>query len=61
MNADDSLGKWDSVWKKLQSFAVFKNNRKTMLIENIRTAGLLYNKQNAMVPDGINLYMLQSE
>ena len=61
ISAGDSIGKYnrDAVQKKLEAFEVFEEDRMAPFIENLQTANLLYNEENAMITDGVHLYLLQ--
>lgn len=61
ISAGDSIGKYnrDAVQKKLQVFETFEADRMAPFIENLQTANLLYNEENAMITDGVHLYLLQ--
>lgn len=62
INAGESIGKYnrDAVRKKLQVFETFEANRMNPFIENLQSVELLYNQENAMITDGVYLYILQS-
>lgn len=61
INAGDSIGKFnrDVVRRKLQTFETFEADRIAPFIENLQSVKLLYNKENAMITDGVHLYLLQ--
>ena len=62
ISAGDSIGKFnrDSVQKKLQVFETFEVSRMEPFIENLQSVNFMYNTENAMITDGIHLYLLQS-
>lgn len=62
ISAGDSIGKFnrDQVQKHLDSFEALEDSRMATFAENIQAVGVLYNEQNAMITDGVNLYVLQS-
>ena len=61
ISAGNSIGKYnrEAVQKKLQVFETFETDRMAPFIENLQTANLLYNEENAMITDGVHLYLLQ--
>lgn len=61
ISAGESIGKFnrDAVQKKLQAFETFEANRMDPFIENLQSVELLYNHENAMITDGVSVYMLQ--
>lgn len=62
ISAGESIGRFnrDTAHKKLQVFEVLEDNRMTPFIDNLQSVKLLCNTENAMITDGVNLYMLQS-
>lgn len=62
ISAGESIGRFnrDTAHKKLQVFEVLEDNRMNPFIDNLQSVKLLYNTKNAMITDGVNLYMLQS-
>lgn len=63
ISVGDSIGKYneEGIQQQLQSFAEFKSNRTEPFIESLQNVNLLCNKENAMITDGENLYILKSE
>ena len=61
ISAGDSIGKFnrEAVKRKLQSFEVFEADRMAPFIENLQSVNLLYNEENSMITDGVNLYLMQ--
>lgn len=61
ISAGDSIGKFnrETVQRKIQAFEAFEADRMAPFIENLQTANLLYNEENAMITDGVHLYLLQ--
>ena len=63
ISAGDSIGKRNQevIRRKLQNFEVFETNRMNPFIENLQNVNVIYNKENAMITDGSNLYILQPQ
>ncbi|MGM9614492.1 MAG: hypothetical protein ACI3W7_03040 [Oscillospiraceae bacterium] len=61
ISAGNSIGEFnrDTVQRKLQAFEMFEDNRMNHFIENLQSVNLLHNTKNAMITDGIHLYLLQ--
>lgn len=62
ISAGESIGRFnrDTARKKLQVFEVLEDNRMAPFIDNLQSVKLVCNTENAMITDGVNLYMLQS-
>ena len=62
INAGESLGKHnqDAVAKKLEKFAPLEDSRMGAFIDNVRRLDLLYNRNDGMLTDGENLYILEA-
>lgn len=62
ISAGESLGKLnkDAVVKKLEAFAPLEDSHMTAFIENTRRLDLLYNRPEALLTDGKNLYILKT-
>lgn len=63
ISAGDSIGQHNqnSIQQRLQGFEALECNRMNPFIENLQNVSLLYNGENAMITDGENLYVLQTE
>ena len=63
ISAGDSIGKHneEAIQKQLQTFSEFKVNRMEPFVESLQNVNMLCNTENAMITDGENLYLLQSE
>ena len=61
IKAGESIGEYnrDTVHRKLQAFEAFEANRMMPFIENLQSVNVLYNEENAMITDGVNLYLMQ--
>ena len=62
INAGESLGKHnkDTVAKRLERFAPLEDSQMGVFIDNLQRIDLLYNRNDAMITDGDNLYILES-
>lgn len=62
INAGESLGKHnkDAVAKRLEKFAPLEDSRMGVFIDNVRRIDFLYNRNDAMITDGENLYILEA-
>lgn len=62
IGAGETIGKFNrnSVQKSLQSFEILEDNRMTTFMDNLQLIRVMYNEQNALMTDGIHLYVLQS-
>lgn len=60
ISAGDSIEKHnqEALRLRLQGFEVFEDNRMAPFVENLQNVNLLYNTQNAIITDGINMYVL---
>ena len=61
IKAGESIGEYnrDAVQRKLQAFEIFEANRMMPFVENLQSVNILYNEENAMITDGVNLYLMQ--
>lgn len=62
ISAGESLGKHnkEAVSQKLETFAPLENSYMDAFIENMRRIDLLYNRPDAMITDGENLYIIET-
>lgn len=61
IKAGESIGEYnrDAIHRKLQAIEVFETNRMMPFVENLQSVNVLYNEENAMITDGVNLYLMQ--
>ncbi|MBR4310421.1 MAG: hypothetical protein IKT79_05275, partial [Akkermansia sp.] len=61
ISAGESIGKHnqESVRAQIKTFEFFESNPMSIFIDNVQTINLLYTSENAMITDGMDLYVLQ--
>ena len=62
INAGESLGKHnkDAVAKRLEKFSPLEDSRMGAFIDHVRKLDLMYNRNDGMLTDGENLYILEA-